>query len=200
MKKNLLWKVAIILVTLLVFVWGILLGNDPEKSVAAIKQNGGVHGRLAALAPGGQGHPGKHGGWQIAGCRSQLVDRCTAAGEEAGLFKEVCRRIAADDQLGEDGQPSAQPGRLPADGDDPFKIPAEIPDCGVDLGQCDLHTSSLNPKERKGAPPGGTAHKDGKTGYCASVENLSFLEGFEWGNRRSFDCVGRKKRAQLCSG
>jgi preprotein translocase subunit SecD len=40
MKKNLLWKVAIILVTLLVFVWGILLGNDPEKSVAAIKQNG----------------------------------------------------------------------------------------------------------------------------------------------------------------
>jgi preprotein translocase subunit SecD len=40
MKKNLLWKVAIILLTLLVFVWGILLGNDPEKSIAAIKQNG----------------------------------------------------------------------------------------------------------------------------------------------------------------
>src|SRR5208283_3024407 len=40
MKKNLLWKVAIILLTLLVFVWGILLGNDPEKSMAAIKQNG----------------------------------------------------------------------------------------------------------------------------------------------------------------
>ncbi|MGD0973761.1 MAG: protein translocase subunit SecD [Candidatus Korobacteraceae bacterium] len=40
MKKNLLWKVAIILLTLLVFVWGIILGNDPEKSMAAIKQNG----------------------------------------------------------------------------------------------------------------------------------------------------------------
>jgi len=40
MKKNLLWKVAIILLTLLVFVWGIFLGNDPEKSMAAIKQNG----------------------------------------------------------------------------------------------------------------------------------------------------------------
>jgi preprotein translocase subunit SecD len=44
MKKNLLWKVVIILLTLLVFVWGIFLGNDPEKSMAAIKQNGIVAG------------------------------------------------------------------------------------------------------------------------------------------------------------
>ncbi len=40
MKKNLLWKVLVIFLTLLVFTWGILLGNDPEKSLAAIKQNG----------------------------------------------------------------------------------------------------------------------------------------------------------------
>jgi preprotein translocase subunit SecD len=40
MKKNLLWKVVVILLTLLVFAWGIFLGNDPEKSLAAIKQDG----------------------------------------------------------------------------------------------------------------------------------------------------------------
>ena len=44
MKKNLLWKVVLILVTLLVFTWGILLGNDPEKSVAAMKQGGVLAG------------------------------------------------------------------------------------------------------------------------------------------------------------
>ena len=44
MKKNLLWKVVVILLTLLVFVWGIFLGNDPEKSLAAIKQDGVLAG------------------------------------------------------------------------------------------------------------------------------------------------------------
>jgi preprotein translocase subunit SecD len=37
MKKNLLWKVVLILATLVVFVWGIFLGTDPQKSIEAIK-------------------------------------------------------------------------------------------------------------------------------------------------------------------
>jgi len=44
MKKNLLWKVVLILATLIVFVWGIFLGTDPEKSVEAIKAHGLVAG------------------------------------------------------------------------------------------------------------------------------------------------------------
>jgi len=44
MKKNLLWKVALILATLVVFVWGIFLGTDPQKSIEAIKANGIVAG------------------------------------------------------------------------------------------------------------------------------------------------------------
>ena len=40
MKKNLLWKLVVIILTLLVFAWGIFLGNDPEKSMAAIKRDG----------------------------------------------------------------------------------------------------------------------------------------------------------------
>ncbi len=44
MKKNLLWKVILILATLVVFVWGIFLGTDPQKSVEAMKANGIVAG------------------------------------------------------------------------------------------------------------------------------------------------------------
>ncbi len=44
MKKNLLWRVVLILVTLVVFVWGIFLGTDAEKSIQAIKAGGLIAG------------------------------------------------------------------------------------------------------------------------------------------------------------
>ncbi|PSH04816.1 MAG: protein translocase subunit SecD [Acidobacteria bacterium] len=44
MKKNLLWKVLFIVATLVVFVWGIFLGTDPQKSIEAIKTRGIVAG------------------------------------------------------------------------------------------------------------------------------------------------------------
>jgi preprotein translocase subunit SecD len=40
MKKNLTWKVLLIVGTLLVFLWGIFLGTDPAASVQAIKEKG----------------------------------------------------------------------------------------------------------------------------------------------------------------
>jgi preprotein translocase subunit SecD len=42
--KNLLWKVVFILATLVVFIWGIFLGTDPQKSIEAIKAHGLVAG------------------------------------------------------------------------------------------------------------------------------------------------------------
>src|SRR6266567_115884 len=44
MKKNLGWKVILIIVTLLVFVWGFVLGTDPARSLQAIKDQGLVAG------------------------------------------------------------------------------------------------------------------------------------------------------------
>ncbi len=44
MKKNLLWKVVLILATLIVFIWGIFLGTDPQKSIEAIKAGGPMAG------------------------------------------------------------------------------------------------------------------------------------------------------------
>ncbi|HEX2971315.1 MAG TPA: protein translocase subunit SecD, partial [Tepidisphaeraceae bacterium] len=40
MKKNLFWKVILIIATLVVFVWGIFVGTEPDKSIAAIKERG----------------------------------------------------------------------------------------------------------------------------------------------------------------
>lgn len=40
MKKNLTWKVLLIIGALLVFAWGIFLGTDPKASMDAIKQGG----------------------------------------------------------------------------------------------------------------------------------------------------------------
>ena len=44
MKKNLSWKVLLIIGTLLVFAWGIFLGMDPKASIDAMKQNGMLAG------------------------------------------------------------------------------------------------------------------------------------------------------------
>jgi preprotein translocase subunit SecD len=43
--KSQTWKVILIIATLIVFVWGIFLGTDPQKSIAAIK----AHGLLAGI-------------------------------------------------------------------------------------------------------------------------------------------------------
>src|SRR5512142_2602914 len=45
MKKNLTWKVLLIIGTLLIFVWGIFLGTDPAASIQAMKE----HGLLAGI-------------------------------------------------------------------------------------------------------------------------------------------------------
>src|ERR1700692_862748 len=42
--KNLTWNVGFIVVVLLIFVWGIFLGTDPEKSIEAIKTHGLIAG------------------------------------------------------------------------------------------------------------------------------------------------------------
>src|SRR3954464_14618124 len=40
MKKNITWKILLIVGTLLIFLWGIFLGTDPAASIQAIKQQG----------------------------------------------------------------------------------------------------------------------------------------------------------------
>ena len=52
MKKNLGIKTAIIIATLLVFVWGIFLGRDPQASLARMREARAQKGIGAALKAG----------------------------------------------------------------------------------------------------------------------------------------------------
>ncbi len=127
-----------------------------EQDAAAIEQNRGVDGGLftpANSSLGGawlgsltlcrQGHARQHGGGQVAGGRGQLIDGRAAASQETRLFQEVGGRVTAEDQLGKDGEPRALGGRATAGRDNLIKISGEIPDSWIDLGQRDLHSSSL---------------------------------------------------------
>ena len=44
MKKNITWKILLIVGTLLIFLWGIFLGTDPAASIQAIKEKGLIAG------------------------------------------------------------------------------------------------------------------------------------------------------------
>jgi len=116
-----------------------------KQQSPAIQQNRCIHRGLAATTFRSQGHAGKHSGGQVAGGRGKLIHGLTAARQEAWLFKEVGRRIAADYQFRKDREPRAQRSRTSTRLNNLFKISAEIPNCWINLGQCDLHTSSLIP-------------------------------------------------------
>ena len=122
-----------------------------QQQATAIQQNCGVHGGLAAFPRSRQSHPCQHSGGQLAGCRCQFIDRSSAARQKARLFKKVGRGIAAYAEFREYRQPSAQLDSPPARGNDAFKVTAEIPDSGIDLGQCNLHLLSLIPKDERAA-------------------------------------------------
>ena len=99
---------------------------------------------LPSSPPLGNATPARTAVGSSARGGSQLADRGTAAGEEAGFFKEVGGGIAADGELGEDGEARAQIRGAAAHGDDLLKISGEISDRGIDLGERDLHKPSVN--------------------------------------------------------
>ena len=104
---------------------------------------------LPRLRLGRQGHACQHGGGQLAGGCGQLINCSAATGQEARFLKEVGRRITADRQFGKHREPRALGGGATAGGDNLFKIPGEISDSWIDLGECDLHTPSLIPWRRR---------------------------------------------------
>ena len=115
-----------------------------EEQVAAVDEDGSVEGRFAIRTAGWQRNARQNCSGQIKSGGSKLVDRGPAASDEARFLKKVGGRIATDGQLGEDGQARAQIGSPAAERHDFLQISSEIPDRRIDLGQCDLHISSLN--------------------------------------------------------
>lgn len=75
--------------------------------MASIDKDGGVKGGFDVIASSGQCDAGKYSSGQIARGGGEVFNRGAAASEEAGFFNEICGRIAADGELGEDGKPRA---------------------------------------------------------------------------------------------
>ena len=129
-----------------------------EKQLAAVEKHSRVEGGLpprrrrpvagdrglTTIAFRRQRNASQNGRGQLARSEGQFVDRGTAAGKEAGLFKKVGGRIATDGEFGEDGEARTLLRRSAADSDDSFEISGEISNSRIDLGQRDLHKYSLN--------------------------------------------------------
>ena len=140
----------------------VIEGQEPlvlfEKQLAPVEQYSGVEGGppphrrrpvagetgFSVIAPRRQRNACQHGRGQLARSEGQFVYSGTAAGKEALLLKKVGGRIAADGELGEDGEARTLLRRSAADSDDSFEISGEISNCRIDLGQRDLHNNSLN--------------------------------------------------------
>ncbi len=114
-----------------------------EKDFTPIKQNRGIHGRLAGVGWSGQCDASDKRGGQFTRGLGKFIHSLTAAGEKARFLKKVGGRISADGQFREDGKSCALVGGATGKGKNFFEIAGEIPDRGVDLRQCDLHTFSL---------------------------------------------------------
>jgi len=121
-----------------------------QLEMSAVQQDRRVDGRLSAPRLGGQSHARNHGCGHTGRGRGQFIHGRAAAGQEAGFFKEVSRRIATDGQFGKNGEPGALCGSPPAGGNNLLKISAKVPHSGIDLRQCDLHSFSLIPQMRMG--------------------------------------------------
>jgi hypothetical protein len=119
-----------------------------KQQMAAIEQDGCVDGWLADARFRRQGYAGEYGRGQLRGGCGQFFNGSSAAGEEAGLLKEIGWRVAADGQLGKYREPRAFGGRVFTGRDNLFKVSGEISDSRIDLGECDLHSYSLIPEYR----------------------------------------------------
>ena len=126
----------------------VVKGQEPlvlfEEQLAAVDEDGGVEGRLAVFAAGGQGHARQDGSGQVArgGASSSTAVRQRARklgfsrSRRADSRRWRARRRPSDARL------KSAARRLKATIFS--EVSSEIPDRRIDLGQCDLHKSSVN--------------------------------------------------------
>ena len=133
----------------------VVKGQQPfvllQKQPPPIQQDCRIHGRLSAAAGGRQRNSNDDCGGQTARHRSQLIDGRSAADKKAWFLKKIRRRIAADGEFGKDREPCSCFSCAATCGNNFFEVSGEISNRRIDLGQCDLHTSSL---QRQANGPG----------------------------------------------
>ncbi len=123
-----------------------------KQDFALVDEDGGVDSRLAGAGRRRERDADEEGGGQRRGGLAEFFNDADAAGEKAGLVEEVGGRIAAQDQLGEDGETCAGTSGALSGADDFCQISGEVSDGGVDLGEGNLHSFSL--MQRRGRSTG----------------------------------------------
>ena len=76
---------------------------------------------------------------QAASCFDDLA----GAGDEGGFLEQVGGRVAADGELGKEHEISASVLGAAGEFEDLLGVSVKVADGGVDLGERDLHTSSV---------------------------------------------------------
>ena len=114
-----------------------------EENLALVHEDCRIYGGFAGVWRRGQSHADEDGGGQVGRSLTQFLKDRLAAGEEARLFNEVGGPVAAEGELGEDGETGAGARGSLAGAHDFSDIAGEVSDGGVDLSQCDLHFFSL---------------------------------------------------------
>ena len=117
-----------------------------EALLAGFKQGGYVADGLAFSVRG----DGKGGAYEQGGAASggggpaaDLGECGFGLGEEGGFLEQVGRPVAADSELGEEDEVGSGVGGSLGKGEDLAGVALEVSDGGVDLGERDLHWSSL---------------------------------------------------------
>jgi hypothetical protein len=105
-----------------------------EENLALVKEDGGVDCGLAGAGRCGEGDADEDGSFKMRAGFAELFEDLLAAGEEAGLFEQVGGPVAAERELGEDGETGALGGGSFAGGEDFLEVAGEVADGGVDLG------------------------------------------------------------------
>jgi hypothetical protein len=74
---------------------------------------------------------------------AMLLQDLARTGNEGRDFYEIARRISADDKLGEHDEVSTTGLGETGIETELVRVAGEVPDSGVDLSECDLHTDSV---------------------------------------------------------
>ena len=114
-----------------------------EQDLAPVEKDGCVDGRFTGIGRRRQSNARDKSGGQVTRGSGKFFDGFAAALKKTRLLEEVGGRVSADGQFRKDGKTGALIGGTPAYSQYFFKVAGEIPDRGVDLGQCDVHISSL---------------------------------------------------------
>lgn len=114
-----------------------------KLNVPVPEKRGGVHNVLAGAVVGGRDVAADDGSAAAGGGCGKLLDDLSGASDEGGFLEEVGRGISAHAKLRKENEVGISLLSAADEIEDFLCVSAEVADGGVDLGERDLHNSSV---------------------------------------------------------